>query len=74
MRRYILKRLGVYAAIFIGVTTLIFGLMMAMPGDPFSGMMLDPNIPPEYIEQQQNKLGLNDPVPVQYVKWVSRII
>ena len=74
MRRYICKRLGVYAAIFVGVTILIFGMMMAMPGDPFSGLMLDPSIPPEYIEQQQEKLGLNDPVPIQYIKWVSRIL
>lgn len=74
MRRYLIKRIGIYIAIFLGVTVLIFGLMMAMPGDPFSGMMLNPNIPEEYIEQQQNKLGLNDPVPVQYVKWATRIL
>lgn len=74
MRRYLLKRIGIYIVLFAGVTVLIFGLMMAMPGDPFSGMMLDPTIPPEYIAQQQEKLGLNDPVPVQYVKWASRIL
>lgn len=74
MRRYIIKRLGIYIAIFMGVTTLIYGLMMAMPGDPFSGMLLDPTIPEEYVLQQQEKMGLNDPVPVQYVKWVSRIV
>ena len=74
MRRYLIKRIGVYIAIFLGVTVLIFGLMMAMPGDPFSGMMLNPNIPTEYIEQQQEKLGLNDPVPVQYLKWAARIL
>ena len=60
MRRYICKRLGVYAAIFVGVTILIFGMMMAMPGDPFSGLMLDPSIPPEYIEQQQEKLLIRE--------------
>ena len=74
MRRYLIKKIGVYIAIFLGVTVLIFGHMMAMPGDPFSGMMLNPNIPTEYIEQQQEKLGLNDPVPVQYLKWASRIL
>ncbi len=74
MKKYLIKRLGVYSAIFVGVTILIFGLMMAMPGDPFSGLMLNPNIPEEYIEQQQEKLGLNDPVPVQYLKWAGRIL
>lgn len=74
MKQYLIKKTGMYIAIFLGVTILLFGLMMAMPGDPFAGMMLNPNIPEEYIEQQQEKLGLNDPVPVQYVKWATRIL
>lgn len=74
MKKYLVKRIGVYIVILFGITILIFGLMMAMPGDPFSGLMLDPTIPPEYIEQQQEKMGLNDPVPVQYVKWAGRVL
>lgn len=74
MKRYFLKKAGMYLVIFWGVTVLIFGMMMAMPGDPFSGLMLDPTIPPEYIEQQQDKMGLNDPVPMQYAKWAIRVL
>lgn len=53
---------------------IVFGLAKAAPGDPFTGRMLDPDIDPEVYEQQREALGLNDPIPVQYVNWATRIV
>lgn len=47
-------------------------MVQAMPGGPFSQLVLDPNISAEYIERLMDEYGLNDPVPVQYVKWLGR--
>lgn len=74
MLRYLAKRIGTYVVILFGVTAIIFGLMMAMPGDPYSAMLIDPDISEEYVEKKKAELGLNDPVPVQYMKWVGRMM
>jgi peptide/nickel transport system permease protein len=44
--------------------------MHAAPGDPTS-IYLRPDIDPAVIEQMRKNLGLDQPVPVQYVKWLS---
>lgn len=41
-----------------------------MPGDALSGQ-IDPNIDPNSIEERREKMGLNDPWPVQYADWVG---
>lgn len=41
-----------------------------MPGDALSGL-IDPNIDPAAIEQQREKLGLNNPWYVQYTDWIT---
>lgn len=41
-----------------------------MPGDALSGLV-DPDVDPETIEAQREKLGLNNPWYVQYVDWVG---
>lgn len=72
MGKYIGKRLLTSAVILFGVSVIVFFLVMSIPGDPYSGMY-SPDIPPEQIEAKLEELGANDPWPVQYVKWVSRV-
>ena len=70
MTGYILKRTLQAIPILLGASTLIFFLMHAAPGDPTS-MYLRPDIDPAVVEQMRKNLGLDQPVHVQYVKWVS---
>jgi peptide/nickel transport system permease protein len=67
---YILKRALQAIPTLLGASTLIFFLMHAAPGDPTS-MYLRPDIDPAVIEQMRKNLGLDQPVHVQYVKWLS---
>jgi peptide/nickel transport system permease protein len=67
---YILKRTLQALPIMLGASTLIFFLMHAAPGDPTS-IYIRPDIDPAVIEQMRKNLGLDQPVHVQYVKWVS---
>jgi len=67
---YILKRTLQAIPILLGASTLIFFLMHAAPGDPTS-IYIRPDIDPAVVEQMRKNLGLDQPVHVQYVKWVS---
>ena len=52
------------------------GVLLAkmMPGDPFAGEINPSNTNPQYIEEMREKLGYNDPIIVQYGRWVSKFI
>jgi peptide/nickel transport system permease protein len=67
---YILKRTLQAIPILLGASTLIFFLMHAAPGDPTS-IYIRPDIDPIVIEQMRKNLGLDQPVHVQYVRWLS---
>lgn len=48
-------------------------LVKLQPGDPFSAMM-DPNLTQEMKQEMLEKLGYNDPILVQYFKWLLRAL
>ena len=76
MTKYILRRLLISIPVLIGITIIIFALINLAPGDPVSGQ-IDPTLgdfSSEYIAQQRAKLGLDQPLPIQYLKWVGRVI
>lgn len=70
MTGYILKRTLLAIPILLGASTLIFLLMHAAPGDPTS-IYIRPDIDPVVIEQMRKNLGLDQPIHVQYVRWLS---
>ena len=74
MARYLRKRLLIYLVILFGVSIAVFVLMMSMPGDPYSWMLMDPNVDPAYVQRKLEELGLNDPIHIQYIKWLGRIL
>src|SRR5690625_1718375 len=74
MYQYIIRRIIVFFPMLISLSIIVFGLSMAAPGDAISGKILDPDADPKVFEQHREELGLNQPVPVQYVKWVHSFI
>ncbi len=80
MVRYLLRRLLYIVFVFLIVSVLLFGIYKLMPGDP-ARMMLDSTIantdPVRYqamYEAARERLGLNDPIPIQYVKWIGNML
>ena len=71
MYKYIIRRVLIFIPMLIALTIIVFGLVRAAPGDPFTGRIMDPNIDPEVFEQQREAAGLNDPLPIQYFRWVT---
>lgn len=72
MINYIIKRVIMMIPILFGISILSFAIMYAAPGKP-AILNLDPEIPPEVREAQAERLGLNDPIPVQYVRWLKNV-
>ncbi|GGK36069.1 oligopeptide transport system permease protein AppB [Caldalkalibacillus thermarum] len=73
MTAYILRRLIMTIPILLGISILSFAIMHLAPGDPAS-MLMDPTISPEDRERMAERLGLNDPPHVQYLKWMGNIL
>lgn len=53
------------------VASLVFFLLRAVPGDPLRAMMAD--VDPAQAEVLREKLGLDQPVYIQYVKWLGQM-
>lgn len=73
MYKYIIRRILIFIPMLLALTIIVFALIQAAPGDPFSGRIGDPKINPEVYEQQRKALGLDDPIHVQYWKWLTSV-
>ncbi|UCZ53276.1 ABC transporter permease [Bacillus shivajii] len=74
MLLYTLRRILIMIPILIMISIVVFALALAMPGDALSGQIDPANTDPAYIEEQRERLGLNDPVHVQYGRWAVGIL
>jgi len=70
MAVFILKRLLQSLVLIVLVLTITFFLLHLAPGDPMSRYD-NPEIPPETVEMMRARLGLDQPLPIQYFKWAS---
>ncbi|WP_053367666.1 ABC transporter permease [Bacillus sp. FJAT-27245] len=70
---FILRRLVQTIPVMIGVTLAVFLMMHLIPGDP-AKIMAGENANPEQIEKMREKLGLNDPIHIQYIKYIGDAI
>ncbi len=73
MGQYILRRLVESIPVVIGVSILVFMLIHFIPGDPATAM-LGERATPENVENLRERLGLNRPLPEQYLLWVGRVL
>jgi len=70
MAAYVLRRLiQTIPAVFI-VVTIIFILTRVVPGDPV-GVLLGPFADQERVEETRTRMGLDRPIVVQYIEWLS---
>ena len=52
----------------------LFAVLALAPGDPFGEMALNPNIPPEVRFNLRKQFGLDDPLVVRYVRWLTAML
>ena len=70
MLSYILKRLAQTVLVLFGITLITFILLNVVPGDPVA-MMLDKRADEETIEKVRHEMGLDVPLPEQYINFVK---
>lgn len=73
MIKYILKRILYLIPILLGVSAIIFALKTITPGDP-ARQILGNDATEEQVQAKREELGLNDPVVVQYVRYIGGIV
>ena len=74
MATYALRRVLQTIPILFIISILLFLMVRAAPGGPLTAARRNPNISKEQIEAMEEKLGLNDPLPVQYGRWLSGML
>ena len=75
MLTYILHRLALLVPVLLGVSLLTFALVKQIPGDPVSQMIgVDQRTSPEQMVAIRRSYGLDQPLPVQYVKWLGHVV
>ena len=72
MTKYLIRRFLTSLLVILGVATLVFFLLRAVPGDPLGAMLAE--VDPTAAEELRRKLGLDQPVYVQYVLWLGRLL
>ncbi|MEH7277026.1 ABC transporter permease [Neobacillus vireti] len=73
MLPYIIRRLLIAIPVLFGVTIVNFLIINMAPGNPVD-MYIDPNTSQEQIDLRKDQLGLNDPIWVQYFKWLGNLL
>ena len=74
MSKYIARRLLQMIPVIIGATFLIYAMVFAMPGDPTAGKCGERPCPPAYVAEFEEKYNLNDPLPIQYAKYMGNVV
>ncbi|ULH17542.1 ABC transporter permease (plasmid) [Deinococcus sp. KNUC1210] len=68
---YLVKRLLGMLPLLLGVSLILFGVLHLAPGGPLDVYADNPSVTTEALEQMKRAFGLDKPLPVQYVSWVS---
>ncbi len=72
MLRYLARRLAASVLILIGISVITFGLTFLIPADPVR-MIAGRSATPQTIESIRHQLGLDQPIPVQYFRYVTKL-
>lgn len=72
---YIFRRLMLFVPTLLMVSIIIFGITRALPGDAVDLMLEEsPHVRAEDRAALRDYFGLNDPIHIQYVKWLGQVV
>ena len=73
MKAYILRRLLHLIPVLFLTSVIVFLLVYLIPGDP-AQTILGPDARPEQVKAVRQEMGLDKPLPLQYVIWLGRAL
>jgi peptide/nickel transport system permease protein len=74
MSKYFLRRVLISIPALLGISLVLFTVLALAPGDPFEELATNPNVPAEVRLNLRTQFGLDDPIPVRYVRWVTAMV
>ena len=74
MSQYVLRRLMIAIPSLLGISIVLFVVLALAPGDPFSELATNPNVPPEVQAALRAKFGLDDPIYLRYLHWLNAML
>src|SRR5260370_37894477 len=73
MGTYLAGRLAQLVPVVFITSFLVFALLRLVPGDP-AALLAGPDASQEQVAAVQQQLGLDQPLPVQYVRWAGNVL
>jgi len=73
MTRYIIQRLVLLIPVLVGISVVTFSMLRLIPGDPAT-VMLGEHATIEQVEDFRERMGLNDPIYVQYFRYLQSVM
>lgn len=74
MTQYLIRRLLIAIPSLLGISVILFTVLALAPGDPFEELATNPAIPPEVRAQLRASLGMDDPVHLRYIAWLTSML
>ena len=60
--------------LLLAISVILYGLLYNMPGGPLAPYLQNPHITAADITRLKHNLGMDQPVPIQYVKWLGHVL
>ena len=74
MQRFLLQRAIQSAVVLLGLSVLLFTLLVYTPGDPVELLaQANPEVQPEDVQRLREYYGLDDPLVIRYLKWLRAV-
>jgi peptide/nickel transport system permease protein len=74
MSKYLLRRVLITIPALLGISLVLFTVLALAPGDPFEELATNPNVPPEVRANLRTQFGLDEAIPVRYVRWITAMV
>ena len=73
MAYYLVNRIVQFVLVLFFLSVIVFTIVRLIPGDP-AAVMLGTEATPQVLAQIRQEMGLDQPIPVQYVKWLENVL
>ena len=73
MQAYVIRRASFLVPVLVAVSIAVFLALRFMPGD-ITVILLGPDASPQQVTELRADLGLDKPVPVQYLNWMGDVL
>jgi peptide/nickel transport system permease protein len=60
--------------LLLAISVILYGILYNMPGGPLAPYLQNPHITGADIARLKHNLGMDQPVPIQYLKWLGHIL